>query len=73
MPTTLPESAQLEARRFFRLGVQWFFRAKMEDSTYAMQAIVMFQCVLEWATPESWPSLWAETQRIMEETRALLS
>jgi hypothetical protein len=73
MPTTLPESIQLEARRLFHLGVQYFFKAKLEDVTYAAQAIVMFQCVLEWATTETWPSLWEETQQVIAEMRLLLS
>jgi hypothetical protein len=62
MDTTLTDLERRNALRAYLRGYQALERAEGGDADAADEAIAHLHACLEWATPTTWPCLWAEAQ-----------
>ena len=61
------EDACHEAYRLFRQAVGYQMAVKAGRLENVLPARILFLSVLEWATPETWPQLWWETRKLLND------
>lgn len=67
MRIRLSESEQQQARWAFRRGFACLVEGKSGDTEALSSAVIYLAVVLEWAMPETWPSLWLEARMALNE------
>jgi hypothetical protein len=63
----LSESEQQQARQAFRRGFAYLVEGKSGNIAALNEAIIYLSIVLEWAMPDTWPTLWMETRMALNE------
>lgn len=46
--------------------------AKLEDPQAATTAVTFYTAVMEWCTPDTWPSMYSEAHRALQEAQAII-
>jgi hypothetical protein len=62
MSTAITEVERQHALAAYVRGLHALERAQAGDPNAAEEALTQLYACLEWATPETWPCLWAEAQ-----------
>ncbi len=69
MPYEVTEDIRDQACKLFRKGAKALMDGMSGERDAFQSAILYFQCALEWATPDSWPQMWLEIYRALQDAR----